>query len=189
MADSTVYFLNTSETLTERTVYEWDFGDGSPAVTTKHAYHTFPAFDSAYIVCMTATNACSSYTFCDTVFVDSSGLPMGIYGKKGNTAAAMIEQLEASQLPPGKTDESRMSGNVPNPFSEETIVQYSLAESVQQAEIRVTDLLGRLVQRFPLTHPRGLVLISAAQLHEGLYYYTLVTDGTVVDSKRMLVGK
>ncbi|MEZ4912388.1 MAG: PKD domain-containing protein, partial [Saprospiraceae bacterium] len=43
--------------------WEWDFGDGSPRVTTQHPYHTFPG-NGTYHVCLTVSNENSSNTVC-----------------------------------------------------------------------------------------------------------------------------
>ncbi|MEZ4910486.1 MAG: PKD domain-containing protein [Saprospiraceae bacterium] len=41
----------------------WDFGDGSPRVTTQHPYHTFSG-NGTYHVCLTVSNENSSNTVC-----------------------------------------------------------------------------------------------------------------------------
>ncbi|MEZ4911287.1 MAG: PKD domain-containing protein [Saprospiraceae bacterium] len=43
--------------------WEWDFGDGSPRVTTQHPYHTFSS-NGTYHVCLTVSNENSSNTVC-----------------------------------------------------------------------------------------------------------------------------
>lgn len=50
----TAYFTNTT-TSDDPATYEWNFGDGSPIVTTEHASHTYTAVGS-YTVILTATN-------------------------------------------------------------------------------------------------------------------------------------
>lgn len=185
-ADSTVYFTNISATVTDRTTYAWDFGDGSPGSVLKHPHHTFPAFDSAYVVCMTATNACGSYTYCDTIHVDSAWLALGGLGKKAAGALAG----KAAESSPGKGNDGHyVMANIPNPFSDETIIQYALAAGTRQAELRITTPLGQLVKSYALRQQQGLVLVDGTQLRDGLYYYTLIVDGAVAQSKVMVVSK
>jgi PKD repeat protein len=69
--DSSAYFTNGTSPSNSTTIYLWDFGDGSVTSTDINPFHTFPAFDSNYVVCLTATNRCGSYTYCDTVWIDS----------------------------------------------------------------------------------------------------------------------
>lgn len=49
--------------------WSWDFGDGSSS-TLEDPVHSFPA-NGSYYVCLTATNAGGTDTFCDSVFIDS----------------------------------------------------------------------------------------------------------------------
>lgn len=54
------------------TAWAWDFGDGNTS-SAQNPTHTFAATGS-YLVCLTATSACGSNTFCDTVSVTVVGL-------------------------------------------------------------------------------------------------------------------
>jgi PKD repeat protein len=51
--------------------WSWDYGDGSPRVTQKHNYHTFPA-DGTYRVCLTVSNENSSNTACRDITIGVS---------------------------------------------------------------------------------------------------------------------
>lgn len=62
------------------TSWQWDFGDGSPVVTTQNPQHTY-ASDGYYTVTMTATNADGSHTVVLTVgvsetLIDVSNVPL-----------------------------------------------------------------------------------------------------------------
>jgi PKD repeat protein len=50
------------------TTFSWDFGDGNTA-TTRFPTHTYE-HGGFYNVCLTATNACGTVSFCENVFVD-----------------------------------------------------------------------------------------------------------------------
>jgi PKD repeat protein len=58
--DSTVVFENYTEPTDGSNRYSWNFGDGSATSNQVHPYHTFPAFDTLFRVCLTATNDCVS---------------------------------------------------------------------------------------------------------------------------------
>jgi len=60
-------FTNTTYN-TNGTTYVWDFGDGSPTSNDANPNHTYSA-NGSYNVCVTATNAQGSSTFCQTVNV------------------------------------------------------------------------------------------------------------------------
>jgi hypothetical protein len=51
--------------------WSWDYGDGSPLVSQKHNYHTFPA-DGTYRVCLTVSNENSSNTACRDITIGVS---------------------------------------------------------------------------------------------------------------------
>ncbi len=51
--------------------WSWDFGDGSPPVSTQSLYHTF-AQNGTYRVCLTVSNENSSNTSCRTITLGSS---------------------------------------------------------------------------------------------------------------------
>ena len=78
--------------------------------------------------------------------------------------------------------------NVPNPFSAATTIEYYLPQGVADATLYVFTLNGMLMQTHPITaRGAGSVTISGSSLSAGMYVYTLVADGQIVDSKRMIL--
>jgi len=77
--------------------------------------------------------------------------------------------------------------NVPNPFAEQTIINFSIPETVQRAQILFYNDKGQLIQTVEVTE-RGLgqLTVFASDLSTGIYSYTLVADGVVVSTKRMV---
>lgn len=55
------------------TSISWDFGDGSPTVTSPNPTHSFTTY-GIYTVCVTVTNACGSNTTCKTLYVTPNGI-------------------------------------------------------------------------------------------------------------------
>lgn len=64
---NTFQFTNTTLN-TSGTTYQWNFGDSSPINTTQNPSHTYTA-NGSFNVCLTATNAQGSHTFCQTINV------------------------------------------------------------------------------------------------------------------------
>ncbi len=184
--DSTIYFYNNTAGTIATTTYSWNFGDGSALSTIKHPQHTYPAFDSSYIVCLTVTNGCGTTTLCDTINVDSNGL-MGLFSKRDadEIVKNFIIQKEKEQRPPSQNNS--LSANRPNPFSDQTIVEYNLNIGYREASLRITTPLGQVLNQYKLTQPQGLVVVDGTGMQVGLYYYSLIVDGTIVDSKVMMV--
>lgn len=110
-------------------------------------------------------------------------------------------QQQVSQLLQEKTttttslEETTTAGagleqNVPNPFSNETVIAYSMPQQVNKASLVVYDLSGKQLKSLPLTQ-RGeaSVTLSADQLAAGMYIYSIVADGKILSSKRMVVAE
>jgi hypothetical protein len=190
--DSTVYFYNLTEGTTSRTTYIWSFGDGDSSELV-NPQHTFPAYDSAYVVCLTASNVCGNFTYCDTVLVDSAGELQGLH-KRGNTVAESVKKLiekqsEQSVITNSRGDKHHLSFNRPNPFSSTTLIEYRLKDGITQGSIRVTNPMGQEVNTFKLHRQTGAIVVDGTSLKDGLYYYSLIVEGAVVASKVMIVSK
>jgi hypothetical protein len=78
--------------------------------------------------------------------------------------------------------------NYPNPSNGTTRIEYELTDQITNAAIYVFDLNGKQVAVFDqLSAGSGEVTIAASQLPAGLYHYSLVADGDIVDTKKMLL--
>jgi PKD repeat protein len=185
--DSSAYFTNATSPISSTNTYIWDFGDGSATSTDVNPFHTFPAFDSNYVVCLTATNRCGSYTYCDTVWIDS--LHLG--GSFKVTAVRHPESsegtLDASYLSKTNVTSNCQLSNYPNPFDQSTIIDYEIWQTYSKAELRITNVLGQEVYIQRLNRPMDKVQIDGSALHNGLYYYSLIVDGAVKLTKTMSV--
>lgn len=77
--------------------------------------------------------------------------------------------------------------NDPNPFSESTIIKFEIPESVKSARILFTDAKGSVLKSATIeTRGIGSLEVFASDLSSGIYTYTLVCDGKVIDSKKMM---
>lgn len=77
--------------------------------------------------------------------------------------------------------------NVPNPFAEQTVINFSIPETVKKAQIHFYNGTGQLMQSVDVTE-RGLgsLTVFGSDLSSGTYTYTLVADGVVVATKKMV---
>ena len=108
----------------------------------------------------------------------------------------IISELTKGQGPsymPASVDgmvqsKATLKQNKPNPFNTSTIIESTLPEEVASAFLCVYDLQGSQVLRIDIRE-RGSVctVIDASSLRPGMYIYSLVADGTEVDSKRMII--
>ncbi|MFN0049426.1 MAG: hypothetical protein ACKVOU_09905 [Cytophagales bacterium] len=78
--------------------------------------------------------------------------------------------------------------NTPNPFSLETQIRYAVPENAGNAFITITDLTGKQIKTLPIaTKGESFVTLKANELYAGLFAYTLVVDGNIIDTKRMVI--
>lgn len=84
----------------------------------------------------------------------------------------------------------QLQQNFPNPFNQQTEIQYYLPNSVTTAQLHITDFSGKTLKTYNLTTKGiGKVMLNGGQLAAGTYAYTLVVDGEVMDTKQMVLTK
>ena len=80
--------------------------------------------------------------------------------------------------------------NKPNPFGTSTSIEVSIPEDVQSAFIYVYDLTGKKLQQVDIpSRGKQAITINASSLADGMYLYSLIADGKVVETRRMIVEK
>ncbi len=80
-----------------------------------------------------------------------------------------------------------LNQNVPNPFAEQTTITYNVPASFVKAQLLFYNGAGQIIQTVDITtRGKGKVNVFASDLSSGLYHYTLVVDGKVADSKKMV---
>ena len=85
-------------------------------------------------------------------------------------------------------DVPALEQNDPNPFTQTTVVRYTLPESVKSAFLYIYDLNGTQIDQKTLQdRGRSSVTLEAGSLAPGMYLYALVADGKVIDTKRMII--
>jgi hypothetical protein len=182
--DSTLYFTNVSEPVQSSNMYAWNFGDGSSSNQT-NPIHTFPFFDSTYVVCLTANNLCGTYSYCDTLRVDSTGL----IGYSKNIVPPMIT------MPQHKNPSIELSNSYeagikvlayPNPFNEELNVNYQIEISYQKGELRIQNTLGETLNKISFNGNSGQIQLSTQMLSSGLYTFQIILDGRLVQTGKLM---
>jgi myo-inositol-hexaphosphate 3-phosphohydrolase len=81
-----------------------------------------------------------------------------------------------------------MEQNVPNPFSHETEIKYNIMGQFRNANIVIYDLSGKQIKSIPIKQSGVSSLkVTSDQLVAVLYMYSILADGKLIDSKRMVV--
>ncbi len=85
-------------------------------------------------------------------------------------------------------DIATLSQNTPNPFSQNTTIGYYLPSNVVNAVIYIYNLQGAQINSISISdRGNGSIVISGNSLSAGMYIYSLITDGTLIDTKRMIL--
>ena len=81
-----------------------------------------------------------------------------------------------------------LSQNNPNPFSTSTSIEVSVPEYVKAAALFVFDMSGKQIKCIDINE-RGIscIPISSEGLTAGMYLYSLIADGKVVGTKKMIL--
>ena len=101
---------------------------------------------------------------------------------------AKAVETETTGVDAAIADAAGMDQNVPNPFSGKTDIAIYLPETVQTAMLYIYDLSGKQVEQHAI-EGRGntTMTIHADRMDAGMYIYSLIADGKVVATKRMIV--
>ncbi len=84
--------------------------------------------------------------------------------------------------------QAKLYQNAPNPFSELTNIRVEIPETVQNAQMHICNMNGTLLKTISVNQRgEGNVTINANEFVAGMYLYSLVCDGKIVDTKHMLL--
>jgi hypothetical protein len=79
--------------------------------------------------------------------------------------------------------------NLPNPFDQVTRINLYLPDNVTSAVLYIYDLRGKQIKSFKINERGNIqVIIEGSELDPGMYLYTLITDGQIVDTYQMILS-
>lgn len=79
--------------------------------------------------------------------------------------------------------------NTPNPYKEQTVIRFSLADDVKDAAICIFDMTGKTIKRLPISSGMESVSVGGYELGEGIFLYSLIVNGQEIDTKKMVISK
>jgi len=86
--------------------------------------------------------------------------------------------------------QGKLQQNQPNPFSENTLIRYTIPEQVRQARLKIINLDGKVLKTITLQgQGAGQATFDAGNLPSGTYLYSLILDGKMQETKQMIVTK
>ena len=109
---------------------------------------------------------------------------------KGNNAPVQKAQVRTTDVTNIDAVVTTLYQNTPNPFTESTLIQCDVVETVVNADLYIYDMNGKQIATYPITE-RGAtsITIEGRSLEAGMYLYALIADGQVIDTKRMILTK
>jgi len=80
--------------------------------------------------------------------------------------------------------------NIPNPLTNTTSIHYYIPAGTSKSLLNIIDNNGNTVKQISLTgNGKGVVNIEASALNAGTYSYTLVIDGKIIATKKMVIAR
>jgi hypothetical protein len=77
--------------------------------------------------------------------------------------------------------------NVPNPFTNQTLIPYTIPENVREARLMIYDNKGNLIKKIDLlARGEGSLTLYTSNLKKGIYTYSIIADGKRMDTKTMI---
>lgn len=146
-----------------------------------------PDYDTTVIFSGTSTTIDPGYggnLFVSLAALDADGLE-SLPNEELSLSAVNIEE----QSPRGPSMPQLLQ-NRPNPFDDATIIGFVAPNEFngRSSIIRITDGQGRVLSEIPKEVEAGVneILYQHGFGVEGVFYYTLIVDGQVIDTKKMV---
>src|SRR6266536_3482661 len=102
-----------------------------------------------------------------------------------------IDQLKQTQVNPGSNNNAivlsnaMLEQNAPNPVRNTTVIHYNVSGN---AQLVVTDQNGKTIKQLQVNGSSSIT-VDCTALSAGTYTYILLSEGKIIDSKKMIVLK
>jgi endosialidase-like protein len=111
----------------------------------------------------------------------TGGLNTGANATDAATSIGTVSNIELA------SNSAIIYQNIPNPFGDGTMVKYYVPENTTNAQIIFYDQFGSQLNTFTITQTgAGQINVASTNLAPGTYSYSLIINGKVVDTKRMI---
>ena len=76
----------------------------------------------------------------------------------------------------------------PNPVVDELKLKYELPKDYKNAEIKIYDLQGKLIEEFKVTNTFDFIYLPS-DYNNGLYLYSLIIDDKKIKTEKIILNK
>jgi hypothetical protein len=87
------------------------------------------------------------------------------------------------------TEQISVSNAYPNPANSYVSFDYDLPLSITNAAIRIHNLLGSVVKEMNITHNSGKITLDVNDLKDGFYFYSIVANNEIIDTRRLVIAR
>ena len=106
----------------------------------------------------------------------------------GKTTAAADDRISTQTVELKGT--ALLEQNVPNPFTNTTVIKYYLPVNAGNAYLSFYGVNGTVLKTIRLSgNGNGSVTLKASELPAGAYRYSLLSDGKIIDTKQMVLAR
>jgi hypothetical protein len=107
-----------------------------------------------------------------------------------NSFSSSMQSANINKTSTISFDQARLEQNAPNPYNATTLIQYYLPASTVNAQLSISDMSGHVLKTIALNgNGNGQVKINSGTLFSGNYFYSLLVDGKITDTKQMTLLK
>jgi hypothetical protein len=104
--------------------------------------------------------------------------------------AQVLADADDAPIQAATLTDAKLFQNQPNPFNNQTSIRYFIPKSTQHAELQISDFNGRIIKLIPIeTRGEGKTLLQTDDLSAGSFTYSLVLDGILLETKRMVLTR
>jgi hypothetical protein len=108
-----------------------------------------------------------------------------------DTRVSFVAKYKGS--PEGIAEEAMRGGFVsevyPNPATSVVNLDYQLTNQVEEANVKVFNILGAVVKEADLNRGNGKLQMNIADLKNGVYFYSVLVNGDVYQTKKLIIQK
>ena len=109
----------------------------------------------------------------------SNSMTRGIMDENNNIDDKMVKDKK----------DAKMEQNNPNPAKGSTSINFYIPLETVNAYIQIYNTMGGMVLKLPIgTKGQNEIYVDTYKLPNGIYIYSLVTDGRLIDTKRMIIA-